>query len=261
MEVTMQKISIFIDGPNYIMNLKNHGILMNDYEKLFYDILMKTNQCLSQYATNRDEAMRICRVYWYQVGDLDKINTDDPNTVKWLRGKFSYNERAKSFYFYKTASAEELANRDSFNEEKSWTRYLDDLRNWYLEKIQQIERQRHWSNGLMKKIDFVTFSFAGYWKVDVDEFRVFEKMVDTQIVADIISLMNTYDILLLVGGDQDMIPAFREAKRAGKMTGVVDISDSDRKSPSMSAELLSTADFIIRITKEELLAKGIATSD
>ncbi|MGC8774968.1 MAG: NYN domain-containing protein, partial [Chlorobaculum sp.] len=101
---------------------------------------------------------------------------------------------------------------------------------------------------------------SGHWKVDLLRKRVTEKGIDTSLAVDLVTLVNSYDVAVVISGDADMIPSINYAKQQGKHIAVVDIINGyppEKKGRQSSSRLKSHSDFTVPIYEMNLVTGGI----
>lgn len=100
----------------------------------------------------------------------------------------------------------------------------------------------------------VEFRRAGSIRYDLFEKRLgTEKAVDVKLATDLIKLKDTYDVAIIVSGDQDYVPAVESVKDFGKrIVNVAFLKEDGKLLPGGARRLNHATDQSLQIGHKEL---------
>lgn len=205
----MKKVCVFIDGENLrhsIVELFENNFNPSDYlpknaewEK-FYD-------WLTQQVSSGSERVR---AYWYVIQHLDSFPYKFPDP-------FNESEELKKLLSKYKPYKDLLDQTPMTNLQTEMSRIVDDLRD---RESKMRSRFAGWitiQNGIATHHDGIEFRRAGAIRYNLfDKTLGPEKAVDVKLAVDLIVLHQTYDIAVIVSGDQDYVPAVQVIKDYGK---------------------------------------------
>jgi uncharacterized LabA/DUF88 family protein len=216
----IKRCCIFIDGENFrhsICDLFESEFKETDYLPeyaewgLFFDWLAEK--------ASKTPCERV-RAYWYVSQYIDF----NPYLPKVLRENHYLlkKELSKSKVYESRLEASSGAGLEE--ELKAILKELD------ARKDEMRKRFEGWTtiqNGISRKHDSIEFRRAGGIPFDLYKWEIrAEKAVDVKLATDLIVLRDSYDIAVIVAGDQDYVPAVQYVKDTGKR--VINVSFNTR---------------------------------
>lgn len=257
----MHRFLMFVDGSNLSGSLRKMGLRVDDYETFFRHIfnLAASIWRSTANATSAPPA-QLLRVYWYELGTLDEWDLGDARAQATLREYFENDRDLKRSYM--ALAGQKLPGRPQ--EEvviEAWTTCFSELKSWYEGRKTLIDGFRRFHFGIRSRTDFIDVIECGHWKVDLLKRAVFEKGLDTRLAVDMVTMVDHYDVALLVSGDADNIPCMDYVKNHGKSVGVVEFLGGyppEKKGGAFSSRLKVAADFVVQVYEMELVTKGIS---
>jgi hypothetical protein len=76
-----------------------------------------------------------------------------------------------------------------------------------------------------------------------------------------VTLLDTYDVALLVPGDGETIPSVDHVQARGRHVGVVEFVSGqhrERSGPPQLSRVRMSADFVVQVGESELIERGLA---
>jgi len=255
------RINTFIDGSNLIGSLTKIGIEVDDYDKLFRHVFQNSIDVLNRsFDKSHGKAYQLTKTYWYGVGSIDKIDITNMHTESVFRKHFEEDRNYHKLYM-EAAGKSNPGLTPSDLKDKAWGNLKADSETWYRKKQSNVDGFHKFYFALQSNIDFFEIKPIGHWKVDYIHRTVEEKGVDTSFAVDMVTLVNNYDVALLISGDADSIPSLNYIKRVGKPIGIIDFihgSPPAVKGKQTSSLLKAASDFVVSIYETDLLKNGIA---
>lgn len=245
----MKKACVFVDGENLRYSLL--GCLVGHTNFQNHDYLpRKANwgtffDWITKHATN-DECYRL-RTYWYAIEfvefspfnleklygqELERILCRNKTIKDELQKRSTQLERTEFLEVEKAKLREKrLAFKDRFN---GW---------------QSIQ------NGIASRHKAVEFRRSGAIKYDLFKEELGEeKTVDVKLAIDALILEKTYDVAIIVSGDQDYVPVAQALKDRGK--SVINVAFEKKNGnllPGGAWRLNMASDWSFNIPYQELL--------
>ncbi len=257
----MLRMMVFVDGSNLVGDFRRMNLQVDNYEAFFHHVVERALEvwkpcCFPKSA----EPVRLLRINWYALAQLDKWNLDDSEALKTLREQFDNNRELKSQHM--AAVGHSMPNKSEAEKlEAAWTACIAGARKWYESRKRLIDGFRRFYYSLRSQTDFIDVIECGHWRVMPLEQQVAEKNLDTRLAVDMVTLVESYDIALLLSGDADNIPSLDFLKARGRQVGVVEFlagHPPESKSAHSSSRLKVAADFVAQIYETELEAKKLA---
>ena len=230
----MLRAAIFIDGENFRHTICDLFANPRGGEHLFdrRDYLPKQAQWaeffsdLVQQSQVEGISSRLVRAYWYVVGAIDPW----PDLPKMSRNPESgeHHYDLKQLDVWRTRNAEgirnlvqymgELPTPKKFSAKREGVEaILEELRWRKNAKEKEFAGQAKLQRAIVRKHRSIQFRRSGGIGYNLFTKRYgAEKTTDVNLAVDMVMLRNTYDIAVIVSGDQDFVPAAEAAKNLGK---------------------------------------------
>ena len=255
------RFAIFVDGPNLIGSLNKLQVDVDDYQAFYTHVVENAleawKECLVSEGTPLSQLLR---VFWYQVGHMDEINFSNPGLEENLRKIFENSKDINKGYMA-LAGKENPGKSHQELKDIAWEKCFSEGKAWYEAKQKSLENMKKFNHSVRGNTNFIEIVESGHWKIDLLRKRVTEKGIDTSLAVDLVTVIESYDVALVISGDADMIPSINYAKQRGKHVGVIDIINGyppERKGRQSSTRLKSHSDFIVPVYEMELVSKKIA---
>lgn len=255
----MTKFAIFVDGSNLHGSLKTLRCRIDEYDKFYKFILKKAVEMWSSSIVSGQENIRLIRTLWYVVGSIDNW---DLNNEKVKEKIFEWYQRDRETQNKYLALAKIQNGSNDSIETRAWNLCFEEIKNWYFAKKSNIDEQKNFHFGVSSSTDFIDIIQCGHLKVDILRKNLEEKGLDTFLAVDMVSLMETYDVALVISGDADSIPSIERIKQRGKHVGVIEFIKGyppEKKGRETSSKLKASADFVVPIYEMDLLKENIAS--
>jgi uncharacterized LabA/DUF88 family protein len=252
----MTKFVIFVDGSNLFGSLKTLNSWVNEYDKFFNFILKKSLEVWKPSIISESEGVRLIRILWYVVGTIDNWDLSDPNVEKTIFEWYKKDVELSREYINLARAQGKTENI----EQEAWAICFSKIKSWYSGKKSNIEKQKEFYFGVSSATDFIDIIQCGHLKVDILHRNLAEKGLDTFLAVDMVSLVDTYDVALVVSGDADSIPSIQRIKQKGKHVGVIEFIKGhppEKKGRESSSKLKALADFVVPIYETDLLRENI----
>ena len=256
----MYRFVIFVDGSNFAGALRRLSLRIDNYEPLFRHIFEGATKAWRTTFDGAGAPAQLHRVKWYEVGSLDEWNLDDSKAQLALRDVFERDHDVKRFYMA-LASQKTPTGRAAIMPTTPG-RCASPMRAvWYEERRDLVEGFRRFHYAIRSGTGFIDVVECGHWKLDLIHRQVLEKGLDTRLAVDMVTLLDTYEIALLVPGDGENIPSVDHVQARGRHVGVVEfVSGQPREkngSPQLSRVRMA-ADFVVQVSESELIERGLA---
>ena len=216
------RFAIFVDGSNLIGSLSKIRVNVGDYQSFYKHIINNALDDWRECAVG--DVIPFCqllRVFWYQVGDIDNINLDSDVVRQNLQNVFERSKDINKFYMALAGRENPRKNKQEIKK-IAWEMCFSDSEEWYESKCDFLYRMRAFNSKVQSETHFIEIIESGHWKVNFLGRQVSEKGIDTSLAVDLVTLIDSYDIALVVSGDADMIPSIKYAKQRGKQVGVIE---------------------------------------
>ncbi len=248
---------IFVDGENLrkaIIKLYSDQFDRNDYLPKtanwseLYDHITRKAGGLAPYVT---ETRRL-RTYWYVVQGVSpyprSLKPNERTDLDIRKWENRYHEVLKDFHGGEFFQRSENDRIDS----------LRSLQTDLYRNDQKIRRRFHGftivQDGIAKKHQAVEFRRSGDISYNLLNGRFGkEKTVDVNLAVNMVARGDTYDLAIIVSGDQDFVPAAQAVKDMGKQ--VVNVAFSERNGtlhPGGARQLNQTADWSVELNWDTL---------
>lgn len=254
----MYRFVTFVDGSNLAATLRRMSLRIDNYEPLYRHIFESATKAWRTTFDGPGATAQLHRVKWYEVGSLDEWNLDDAKAQLVLRDIFERDADTKRFYMALAAQKSPQRSRANLAQE-AWSLCFTDVRRWYEERRDLVEGFRRFHFAIRSATGFIDVVECGHWKLDLIRRQVIEKGLDTRLAIDLITLMDTYEVALLVPGDND-IPSIEHVQARGRHVGVVEfVADNGRERKAAPAlwRIRVAADFVVQVAEADLIARGI----
>jgi uncharacterized LabA/DUF88 family protein len=255
------RFAIFVDGSNLFGTMKHMNARVPYYQTFFEYIFCKSVESWksSLYAEPLPP-MELRRVYWYAVGQMDDWNLADPKAQAYLKEQFDQNRTVKAAFMAEAGKKLAGQAQDKVALE-AWSLCFNEFKEWYEKKWKILEGMRRFHFGVQRDCDFIEIITSARWKVEFFSKSVSEKGLDTALAVDMVTMLDNYDVAIVISGDADMIPSINYVKAHNKSVGVVEFLEGyppkDRGKQS-SSHLKIAADFMVRIYEMDLVQKKLA---
>ena len=255
----MYRFVTLVDGSNLAGALRRMNLRVDNYESLFRYIFEGAAKAWRTTFDGPGGPAQLHRVKWYEVGSLDEWNLDDPKAQLVLRDIFERDPDSKRFYMALASQKGSHRPRPELAHD-AWALCFTDARRWYEERRDLVEGFRRFHYAIRSATDFIDVVECGHWKLDLIHRLVIEKGLDTRLAVDMATLLDTYDVALLVPGDTD-VPSVEYVQSKGRHVGVVELvagNARERKGTPPLSRLRIAADFVVQICESELISRGLA---
>ncbi len=255
------RFAVFVDGSNLFGTMNHMNVRVPDYQAFFELVFHKSVESWkpSIYAEPLPP-IELRRVYWYAVGQMDDWNLSDPKAQAYLKEQFDDNRNVKAAYMAEAGKKLAGQAQDKIALE-AWSLCFNEFKDWYDKKWKTLEGMRRFHFGVQRDSDFIEIITSARWKVDFFGKSVSEKGLDTALAVDMVTMLDNYDVAILISGDADMIPSINYVKAHNKSVGVVEFLEGyppkDRGKQS-SSHLKIAADFMVRIYEMDLVQQQLA---
>jgi uncharacterized LabA/DUF88 family protein len=256
----MHRFVIFVDGSNFAGALRRFNLRVDNYETLFRHVFEGATKAWRTTFDGAGALAQLHRVKWYEVGSLDEWNLDDSKAQLALRDVFERDHDAKRFYMA-LASRRDPQRTRSEHADDAWSLCFTDARRWYEERHDLVEGFRRFHYAIRSATGFIDVVECGHWRLDLIHRQVLEKGLDTRLAVDMVTLLDTYDVALLVPGDMENVPSLDHVQSKGRHVGVVEFVPADsreRKGAAPLSRLRMAADFVVQVSETDLIARGLA---
>lgn len=258
------KFAIFVDGPNLIGSLDKLSVKIDDYQSFFIHVI----ECAAKewkkcFVAGSDFPIQLWRVFWYQVGHIDDLKLDSADLEKNFRSSFEDSKELNRSYMALAGKDNPGKNQKELKD-IAWDICFNEVKNWYEAKLNNLEGMRRFNFAVRGSTNFIEIIESGHWKVDLLRKRVTEKGIDTSLAVDLVTLVESYDVAIVMSGDADMIPSLNYAKQNGKHVAVVELINGyppEKKGRQSSTRLKSHSDFVVPIYEMELVKSGIGRKE
>jgi uncharacterized LabA/DUF88 family protein len=256
----MYRFVIFVDGSNFAGVLRRLSLRVDNYEPLFRHIFEGATRAWRTTFDGAGAPAQLHRVKWYEVGSLDEWNLDDAKAQLALREVFERDHDAKRFYM--ALASQKNPNRPrSDHAHDAWSMCFTDARRWYEERRDLVDGFRRFHYAIRSGTGFIDVVECGHWKLDLIHRQVLEKGLETRLAVDMVTLLDTYDVALLVPGDGETIPSIDHVQARGRHVGVVEFVSAqprERSGPPQLSRVRMSADFVVQVGETELIERGLA---
>jgi uncharacterized LabA/DUF88 family protein len=256
-----QRVNLFIDGSNLIGSLNKIQLDINDYSKLFSHIIKESSVRWGEsFIINPNIPIQLSKTYWYVVGSIDDLDFSQSAFIDILKKQFHEDKELFRLYMKEAGAANPTKSQLEI-EDIAWDSLFNDSNEWYERKKESVNNSKKFHHAVQSNYCFIDMVQCGHLKVDFIHRKVEEKGVDTSFSVDMVTLLNNYDIALLISGDADSIPSIKYLKSKGKHVGLVEFihgSPPASKGKQTSGALKSIVDFVIPIYETDLLKDKIA---
>lgn len=257
----MHRFVVFVDGSNLVGVLRRMNLRVDDYE-VFYRHIFDASVKIwrSTFEPHANPVPQLHRINWYEVGSVDDWNLSDPKAQATLRDVFERDRDLKRVYL--ALAGQKLPGRpQSEITIEAWSMCFSDLKQWYEERCNLVDGFRRFHHAIRSGTDFIDVIECGHWKVDLLHRTVLEKGLDTRLAVDMVTMLDYYDVALLVSGDADNIPCLDYVKAKGRHVGVVEFLGGyppEKKGGAFSSRLKVASDFVVQIYEMDLVTRGTA---
>jgi uncharacterized LabA/DUF88 family protein len=257
----MHRIMIFVDGSNVVGVLRRMTLRVDNYEAFYRHILQQATDVWWTCTVGTAKPLaRLVRVLWYAVGDLDHWDLNDARVQATLREAFDKDREMRSSFMALAGQKLQGASQSEVAKE-AWAMCFQAIREWYEKRCDLVDGFRRFYHSIRSTTDFIDVIECAHWKLDVLRRETAEKGLDTRLAVDMVTLVDSYDVAILLSGDADNIPSLDYVKARGKQVGVVEFLGGyppEKKSAHASSRLKVAADFVVPIYEMDLVQKGLA---
>lgn len=250
------RFACFVDYSNLIGSLSKLGLRINDWQTFFQHIgKAGYRETFSSYLNSVPHTSAyLSRVYWYVVSTLDRYDFATEHTKNVLTRIFESNREVQSYYKNAVGRDQPTVPPAELHA-RAFDKFYSDREAWYQDRKSRIEGFCGFYDKVRRGSDFIDINEVGHWKLDFISKQVEEKGLDTALAVDSVTMIDTYDVALIVSGDADMIPAIHYLKRKGKHVGVVTFIKGyppEASGQQQSQRLSRAADFDVKIYEMDL---------
>jgi len=257
----MKRFAIFCDGSNLFGSLRKLNLKVTDYQefyKLIFDESVKAWLACTAYDNNKIEAV-LQRIYWYVLGDIDYISTDDAKFHSLMKDLFDNDKTLKRSYMAVAGQKMKSTEQDKVYLE-AWKNCFEEAKAYYEYRMEQIDRMKRFYYNIRSSTNFIDVIECGHWKVDFLNKTVSEKGLDTRLAVDMVALADHYDIALVISGDADSIPSVNYVKSLGKQVATIELIKGyppEHRGKQFSSRLKAASDFVVQIFEMDLNKRKI----
>jgi uncharacterized LabA/DUF88 family protein len=254
----MYRFVTFVDGSNLAATLRRMSLRIDNYEPLYRHIFENATKAWRTTFDGPGAAAQLHRVKWYEVGSLDEWNLDDAKAQLVLRDIFERDADLKRFYLALAAQKNPNRSRADLAHD-AWSLCFTDVRRWYEERRDLVDGFRRFHYAIRSATGFIDLVECGHWKLDLIRRQVLEKGLDTRLAVDLVTLIDTYEVALLVPGDTE-IPSIEHVQARGRHVGVVEFiagNGRERRPEKGLSRVRVAADFVVQVHEADLLKAGI----
>jgi uncharacterized LabA/DUF88 family protein len=255
----MHRFVTFVDGSSLAGMLRRASLRVDNYEPLFRHIFQSAAKAWRTTFDGPSAPVQLHRVKWYEVGSLDEWNLDDQKAQLVLRDVFERDPDSKRFYIALASQKSPHRSRSELAHD-AWSLCFTDVRRWYEERRDLVEGFRRFHYAIRSATDFIDVVECGHWKLDLIHRQVVEKGLDTRLAVDLVTLLDTYEVALLVPGDTD-VPSVDHVQAKGRHVGVVEFiggNGREKKGTQPLSRLRIAADFVVQVHETDLISSGLA---
>jgi uncharacterized LabA/DUF88 family protein len=256
----MYRFVIFVDGSSFAGVLRRFNLRVDNYETLFRYVFEGATKTWRTTFEGAGIPAQLHRVKWYEVGSLDEWNLDDAKAQLALHDVFERDHEMKRFYMALAIQKNPDRTRAEHAHD-AWSLCFTDARRWYEERRDLVEGFRRFHYAIRSATGFIDVVECGHWKLDLIHRQVLEKGLDMRLAVDMVTLLDTYDVALLVPGDTENIPSVDHVQARGRHVGVVEFVSPharERKGSAALSRLRMAADFVVPVNETDLIARGLA---
>lgn len=256
------RIACFVDYSNLVGSLRKMNMQIKDYQCFFKHIIEESYKKLTVVFVKepRQSETMLTRIYWYAVGSVDNYDFSDSQVKKLLEKLFNEAVNIKHMLMSEIGKQYSgISSSDTYS--KAFDEFYRDRKAWYEERLSTVEKYRGFYDSIRRTCDFIDINDTGHWKLDFISKSVNEKGIDTALSVDSATMINSYDVALIVSGDADMIPSVKYIKGQGKYVGSVSFIKGhppERKGRQQSSRLSKITDFDVPIYETDLQRLGCA---
>lgn len=252
---------MFVDGSNLFGSMKHMNLRVPDYQAFYWHVFNESvNAWKTSLYAEPSPTAQLRRVYWYAVGEMDDWDLADAKAQAYLKEQFDQNKTVKGHFMAEAGKKLPGQAQDKVALE-AWSICFNELKEWYDRKWKTLLGMRRFNFGVQRDTDFIDIIATARWKVDFFSKSVTEKGLDTALAVDMVTLLDNYDVAILISGDADNIPSLSYAKSHNKMVGVVEFLEGyppKDHSKQSSSHLKLVADFVVPIYEMGLVQKKLA---
>src|SRR5262245_12342132 len=254
----MYRFVTFVDGSNLAATLRRLSLRIDNYEPLYRHIFENATKAWRTTFEGPGAAAQLHRVKWYEVGSLDEWNLDDERAQLVLRDIFERDGDTKRLYMALAAQRNPNRSRADLAHD-AWSLCFTDIRRWYEERRDLVEGFRRFHYAIRSATGFIDLVECGHWKLDLIRRQVIEKGLDTRLAVDLVTLMDTYEVALIVPGDAE-IPSIEHVQARGRHVGVVEFvpdNGRERRTVPPLSRIRAAADFVVQVHEGDLISRGV----
>jgi uncharacterized LabA/DUF88 family protein len=254
----MYRFVTFVDGSSLAATLRRMSLRIDNYEPLYRHIFENATKAWRTTFDGPGATAQLHRVKWYEVGSLDEWNLDDERAQLVLRDIFERDADSKRLYMALAAQKHPQRSRVELADD-AWSLCFTDVRRWYEERRDLVDGFRRFHYAVRSATGFIDLVECGHWKLDLIRRQVMEKGLDTRLAVDLVTLLDTYEVALLVPGDTE-IPSIEHVQARGRHVGVIEFvagNGRERKAAPALSRIRVAADFVVQVHEADLLNAGI----
>lgn len=248
----MRNAVVFIDGENLRYSLQGFAHEdFSEHEHLFgsreYPFLEESDVNWTSFLKHIvPEGYRMVRAYWYKAGKLSD----------WFRPSEEKEYIARRWVAkYLKCTEEELTEETIWKEIDRAERWYKNKRNWYDSVLRSHMR-------IMLNMDDIEFRYQGFLTVDpLGERIIREKGVDLALAVDMVTMIDGYELAILVTGDVDYTPAVEYVKN--RLRKVLQVAVGPRIPPFIgkAAKLRQIVDEVLPVFGDEIIPRMLRRAD
>jgi uncharacterized LabA/DUF88 family protein len=255
------RFAIFVDGSNLYGSLKHMNVRVPQYQAFFTHIFRQSVEVWkTKVYAEPLSPIELRRVYWYCVGQIDEWNLSDPKAQAYLKDQFDQNRTVKG-HFMSEAGKKLVGQPQDKVALEAWSLCFNEFKDWYDGKRRSLDGMRRFYFGVQRDTDFIDLIPSARWKVDFFGKTVSEKGLDTSLAVGMVSVLDNYDVAVLISGDADNIPSMEYLKFRNRSVCVVEFLEGyppKERGKQSSSHLKNSADFVVPIYEMDLIQKKLA---
>ncbi|TSA11864.1 MAG: NYN domain-containing protein [Deltaproteobacteria bacterium] len=241
-----KRVCIFVDGENFRYSIEE--LFRGEFDKRDYLPRNASWGKLFDWIVSEatDDGKRL-RTYWYVIQFIDFCPYKFPHSI-------SNTEGLKKLLSKHPPLKGEL---DKIGDQNALIKRMEEIISDFIsDRNKMTKRFSGWNtiqDGISQRHHSIEFRKAGAIVYNLfDRTLGKEKAVDVKLATDLISLVNIYDMAVIVSGDQDYVPVVQAVKDCGeKVVNVAFLTRSGQLLPGGARRLNQVTDWSLQISYDQ----------